>query len=205
MPTDKDEQTCGCKIGRISVKYDLTRLDEDLIRYWTGSGDERYSTRQLAKYVNKNILESAFNDAGIRHKQGEIENTYQLLTDENMSSGTRVQTRNELKQESVAIDQVEKDFISHQTVYNHLTECLGASMGEVSDEERLQRGKDTLGALQNRTIAVTDDTITRLRDNGVLNLGEFNVIMSLTILCEDCQQQYTVRDLLEQGSCDCSS
>ncbi len=45
-----------------------------------------------------------------------------------VSSGTQVQTRNELQRDGVLVDRVESDFVSHQTVYNHLTNCLGAKL-----------------------------------------------------------------------------
>ncbi|ELY50559.1 rod-determining factor RdfA [Natronococcus jeotgali] len=196
-------ETC-CKLGRVADEYALSGLDDDLVSYWTGTGDEQYSTRELARIVNRRILEAAFEDAGVSYKDGEIENTYRLLSDDDVTSGTRVQTRNELERDGVPVEDVESDFVSHQTVYNHLTKCLDASLATPSDEERLERAEEKLGALQNRTEAVTGDTIAQLRRNDVIDVGEFDVLVSVTVTCEECQQQYTVRELLEEGSCGCS-
>jgi hypothetical protein len=205
--TDRSESanqrvTC-CKLGRVADAHDLSRLDEDLIAYWTGDGDEQYSTRELATLVNQRVLEAAFQEAGVSYKEGEIENTYRLLTDDDVTSGTRVQTRNELERDGVPIEDVESDFVSHQTVYNHLTGCLETSLATPSDEERLERGAEKLGALQNRTEAVTVDTIAQLERNGVIDIGEFDVLVSVTVTCEECHQQFTVRELLDQGACGC--
>ncbi|MXV60567.1 hypothetical protein GS429_00475 [Natronorubrum sp. JWXQ-INN-674] len=196
---------CGCKLGRITAEYDLVGLDGDLIAYWTGAGDEQYSTRELATHVNQRVLETALEDADLPPKEGEVENTYRLLTDDDVSSGTQVQTRNELERDGVPIEQVESDFISHQTVYNHLTDCLDTALETPSDEERLERSAEKLGALQNRTAAVTTDTVDQLERNDILDIGEFNVAVSVTVTCEDCFQEYTVRDLLEEQSCDCET
>lgn len=195
--------SCGCKIGRISTRYELSELDTTLIEYWTGEASEQYSTRELATYVNQRVLEAALETADVPVKDGEVENTYRLLTDDDVSSGTRVQTRNELQRDGVPIEQVESDFTSHQTVYNHLTDCLETSLEEPSDEDRLDRSSDKLGALQNRTSAVTTSTVEQLERNDILEIGDFNVVVSVTVTCEDCLQEYTVRELLERGTCQC--
>ncbi|WP_049926822.1 rod-determining factor RdfA [Halopiger goleimassiliensis] len=199
------EPSCGCKVGRVAGEYDLTGLDEELVTYWTDQSEDRYSTRDLAAHVNQRILESALVEAGLQYRDGEVENTYRLLTDDDVSSGTRVQTRKELERDGVPVEDIESDFVSHQTVYNHLTACLEASLESPSDEERIERSRDKLGALRNRTSAVTADTIEQLDRNDVLEIGEFDVLVDVTVTCKDCRQQYTVRDLLEQGGCDCES
>ncbi len=198
------DELCGCKVGRISFEYGLDNLDDDLVASWTGTGDEQYSTRELATQVNQRVLESALESAGVTLKDGEIENTYRLLTDDDVTSGTRVQTRNELERDGVPIDDVESDFISHQTVYKHLTKCLGASLAEPDDTERIERGSKKLGALQNRTAAVTEDTIAQLVRNDTIKLGEFDVLVSVTVTCQECQEQYTVRELFNERACGCS-
>ncbi|ELZ03414.1 rod-determining factor RdfA [Natrialba asiatica] len=195
--------SCGCKVGRITAQYDLNGLDDELVSYWTDRTDERYSTRDLATHVNQRVLEAALDEAGLQYKDGEVENTYRLLTGDDVSSGTRVQTRKELERDSIPVEEVESNFVSHQTVYNHLTDCLETTLESPSDEERLERSRDKLGALRNRTAAVTEDTVAQLERGDVLDIGEFNVLVNVTVTCEDCKQQYTIRDLLDQGGCDC--
>lgn len=199
-----DQRAACCKLGRVAGEYDLSRLDDDLVAYWTGDGDEQRSTRELATLVNQRVLEAALREAGVSYKEGEIENTYRLLTDDDVTSGTRVQTRNELERDGVPVEAVESDFVSHQTVYNHLTKCLEASLEAPNDEERLERGAEKLGALQNRTEAVTVDTIAQLRRNDVIDVGEFDVLVSVTVTCEECHQQFTVRELLDERACGCA-
>lgn len=203
--TDEASETCGCKIGRVADRYDLSSLDDELVRYWTDRTDDRYSTRDLAEHVNQRVLRAALDDAGLQYKDGEVENIYRLLTSDDVSSGTRVQTRKELERDSVPVEDVESDFVSHQTVYNHLTGCLEAELEQPSDEEKLERSRDKLGALRNRTAAVTEDTVAQLDRSDVLDIGEFNVLVNVTVTCEDCKTQYTIRDLLDQGGCECQA
>lgn len=201
--TSSDQRAACCKLGRVANQYGLSGLNEELVEYWTGTGDEQYSTRELATLVNQRVLAAALETAAVSYKEGEVENTYRLLTDDDVTSGTRVQTRNELERDGVPVEQVESDFISHQTVYNHLTGCLEASLESPSDEKRLERGAEKLGALQNRTEAVTTDTVAQLKRNDVVEIGEFDVLVSVTVTCEDCHQQYTIRELLEERVCEC--
>ncbi|WP_226008366.1 rod-determining factor RdfA [Natrinema salinisoli] len=201
--SEEAEITCDCKLGRIAKKYDLLALDKALVEYWTDDGDEQRSTRELATYVNHRILETALTNANVPRKEGEVENTYRLLTSDDITSGTRIETKKHLQRDGVPVEDVESDFVSHQTVYNHLTKCLDASVETPSDEERLERSAEKLGALQNRTAVVTADTVDQLDRKGILEIGEFNVNVSVTVTCEDCFQEYTIRDLLDQQSCDC--
>lgn len=196
-------KACSCKIGRIVDQYDLVGLDDELIAYWTGEAEERYSTRRLATDVNQRVLRAALEEAGVHFKDGEVENTYRLLTDDDVSSGTYVQTRRELERDGVPIDSVESDFVSHQTVYNHLTDCLNVSLETPSDEERIERNGEQLGALQNRMEAVTTDRIAQLKRNNILEIGDTTVTVSVTVTCNDCLQEFTVRELLETRSCAC--
>jgi len=87
------ETTCGCKIGRVATEYNLADLDKKLVGYWTGDGDKQRSTRELATYVNHRLLETALTDANIPPKDGEVENMYRLLTSDDVTSGTRIETK----------------------------------------------------------------------------------------------------------------
>jgi len=201
---DDTAEGCDCKIGRIVDRYDLQNLNDDLAADWTGAAGERRSLRKLAREVDRRVLRTAMDRAGMEYRDGEVENVYRILTDDDVSSGSRTETRRELEHASVPIEQVERDFVSHQTVHTHLTDCLEVSMEEPDDAERIENARDTLRALQNRTVAVTDDTIGRLDGAGALSVGEYSVLVDVTIVCEDCGGHYTVGELLDAEGCDCA-
>jgi hypothetical protein len=190
-------------VGRIIARYGLEGINDELATAWTGESETRSSTRELATSLNERVLAAAFEEAGRSYNDGEIENTLRLLTGENVSSGTRVQVRNELQRDGIDVEQVKRDLVSHQTVYNHLTDCLGLSIESPSDEKRIERGQDKIGALQGRTASVTEETIARLDETGAIDVGGFNVTVSVTVTCGDCLQEHTVRELLERGACGC--
>lgn len=201
---DDASEGCGCKIGRIVDQYELGDLNDDLAAEWTGADGERRSLRELAREVDRRVLRSAMDRAGMEYRDGEVENLYRILTDDDVSSGSRTETRRELEHAAVPIEQVERDFVSHQTVHTHLTDCLDAAIEEPDDAERIENARDTLRALQNRTVAVTDDTVERLDGAGALSVGEYSVLVDVTIVCEDCGGHYTVGDLLDEEGCDCA-
>lgn len=45
-------------------------------------------------------------NADVLPKEGEVENTYKLLTSDDITSGSRTETRNELEQDGVPIEKV---------------------------------------------------------------------------------------------------
>lgn len=196
-----DDSRC-CKIDRVSAKYNLDGLDQELICDWTGSGETR-SIRELTTEFNERILARSLNDVGVLTKDGEIENLYHLLTDESVSSADRIQARSELEREGVPVETLESDFVSHQTLYNHLTDCIGVSQQTPGKGERLDSNREKLGALQNRTAAVTEDTVDQLRRNDVVAIGEFDVFVSTTVTCTDCETQFTVEEFLDERQCSC--
>ena len=197
--TGDPDADCDCKLGRVAAEYGLDP-DDRLVTRWV---DRRESTRALAEWFNEQVLERALLDAGLNLRDGEIENVYRLLTDEEVTSGTRIETRADLEREDVPVETVESDFLSHQTVYNHLTDCLGASLPDPDAESRRSEAASKLGALASRTEAVTADTISRLESADALTVGEFDVLVSVTVTCRECHGQYAVRELLAGGGCDC--
>ena len=81
------DEPCGCNLGRIGTEYELSGLDDDLVAFWTGTGEEQYGTRELATEVNRRVLAAALEDAGVAVKDGGVENTYRLLTDDGSPVG----------------------------------------------------------------------------------------------------------------------
>lgn len=195
-----DETECTCKVGRVAAAWDLT-VDAELAERWTG--EDRQSTRDLAAWFNRQLLRSALVEAGVPAKDGEVATYYRLLTDDDVTSGDRIETRRELQREGVAVEELETAFVSHQTIHTHLTECLDASLSEPTPEERIEDAATTLGQLQSRTEAVTADTVERLADHGALDIGGTDVFVSVQVSCPECSHQYSVRELLDRGGCHC--
>lgn len=110
--SSETDQTFSCKIDRMAADYDLSGEAERLGEYWTRD-DERYSLRELAVHFNYRLLRAAMERAGLNPLDGEVENTYHLLTDEEVSQGMSTQAHNRLQKHDIDVDQLQSDFVSY--------------------------------------------------------------------------------------------
>lgn len=201
---DVDEGPC-CKLGRAVEKYALDGLDDDLRHSWTTDGEESASLRELERRVNRRMLETALDRADVRPLDGDAASLYRVVADaEGVSESRRLEVVRRLEREGVDVDALEGDFVSHQTVYNHLRDCLDVERDtERTPEEQLDRGVSTVRALQSRTETVTEQTVDRLRRNGLLDVGEFDVIADVQVICDECGRTHSVDSLVDAGGCEC--
>lgn len=199
------EMDCQCKVGRGVEAFGLDGVHDDLVRRWCGDGRERQSLRELAKQFNRRLLRAAVESADEAPLSGEVSNLYRLLTADDVSGGVRTQTRRRLETAGVPVDDVESAFVSHQTVHTHLTDCLGVSRETAADgpDARRRADRDRIRALQSRTEAVSTDALERLRESDALALAEFDVLVDVTVLCDECGRQHEMGALLDQAGCDC--
>lgn len=194
------------KVERVIGEYGLGDLGAELEARWTGATGDRSSLRELAHEFNRQVLRAAMDAADVRVLDGEIENTYRLLTDSEVSNGMRRQTRRQLERSGVDIDTVENDFVSHQAVHTYLRAHRGASHPSTADEDatdRLDREANKIQALKSRTAAVTDDTISRLATADAVEIEQFSVFVDVNVLCESCGTAKPVSRFLEAGGCRC--
>ena len=192
------------KVARVLEEYDLTSLGDELERRWTGELDTQYSLRQLADVLNQELLRSAMERADVQSLDGEVENTYRLLTDEDVSRGMRTQTRKTLQRDGVDVEQLLRDFVSHQAVHTYLTKYRGVTLPEERDEEDpVEKAAAAIERLKSRTVAVTGTTLERLESTDRITLGEFDVLVDIRIVCDECGVHLPIRELLEEGGCHC--
>jgi len=192
------------KVARLINKYALQGIGEELERRWTRT-DDRSSLRDLADYFNRQLLEAELDSRNADPLDGGIDNVYRLLTDENVTSGVREETRSRLQYQGVDVDTVESDFVSYQAIRTYLMDVRNASSPEQSDspDARRKRKRNTIQQLVGRLTTVTEDALSELKSAGHLTLGEFDVFVSLQVHCADCNTQSPVSELLRQGGCQC--
>ena len=193
---DSSGHSC-CKIGRDCAKYDLSGLDEDLCRRRADGA----SLRDLQGFVNERVLERALAEADA-DVVGEPENIYRLLRDEEVSSGRQAELRSRLDRAGIDIEAVEKDFVSHQTVRDHLKECLDVDTSRRSciDVERATRN---INWAESRSKAVIEQTLDQLRGAGQLATDDLELTQTVRVTCTGCGETYRVAELLDRGGCEC--
>jgi hypothetical protein len=190
------------KVERVIETYGLEGLGDELERRWTGAAGERESLRSLADRFNRAVLRSALDEAGTSPLDGEVENTYRLLRDDDVSPGMRTEVRRQLEREGLDLDEVESDFVSHQAVHTYLRDHRGAEL-ETEDQSRVEKEAQTIRRLQGRVSVVTESGLSRLSSAGDVTIGDFDVLTDVQVYCGDCGSQYEAVELIERGGCDC--
>ncbi|WP_222914349.1 rod-determining factor RdfA [Natrinema sp. SYSU A 869] len=190
-----------CKVDRVCEKWGLDDVDAKL-RDRQQNSDA--SLRDLETYFNQRVLEAAMRDARAEIIEGEVENTYYLLTADDVSSGSKIEVNDRLRRSGVDPEAVTSDFVSYQTIRTHLQECLGV---DTSYEPNVTTSdaKNTVFKLLSRTEVITERTINRLRSAGHVAISDVDVTLSLRIACTKCGEEYTFSRLLERGRCNCAN
>lgn len=202
-----DTTPTGGKVGRVISEYDLQGLGVELERRWLGVDGERESLRDLADTFNHAVLEAALERVGEQPIEGEIENHYRLLTGDDVSASARAQAETRLGRLGIDVGTVTRDFVSHQAVYTYLTDVRGASLptDDASPETTRTNRQEAILRLRNRLVAVAERSLDSLRRAGHLTLGEFDVIVTITVYCEDCDTSTTVAELFDNEGCSCQA
>jgi hypothetical protein len=207
LGTAMNESTRGPtpKVARLIERYDLTGIGDELERQWTATED-RMSLRELTDEFNKRLLHAAITDAGASPIDGEVENLYRLLTNDEVSSAARSQAQDRLTRDDVDVDQLVTDFVSRQAIHTYLAKYRDATPPDTrtTDETQRSHGLTTIQRLKTRLESVTESVLSDLTNGKGLTLGDFSVIVTVRIHCADCRTQHSVKNLIETGGCDCS-
>lgn len=189
------------KVARLVAEYDLEGLGAELEARWTAEDpDERWSLRDLAAYFNRQLLREAMVEAGVQTVDGEVDNVYRLLTDDDVRPADRTRARRRLEREGVDVEALESDFVSYQAIRTYLKSHRDAEYAP--DRDRVASATTTVQQLRNRTTAVVESKLDQLRDEE-LTLGDVRVITDVRVVCQDCGAQYDAVDLFDRGGCDC--
>lgn len=205
MPANDDGSSDPhIKINRLITEHDLDSLGEYLERSWTAeSKEERSSLRDLATTVNTRLLDSVLREAGANPLQGEVENLYRLLTNDEVSTADRTRAERRLERHDTNVDALRSDFVSYQAVRTYLTEHRGAEYPSDEDGDRTKTVAEQIEQLRNRLVTVTDSKLDQLPSTDALSLGDHEITVNIQVYCPDCDGQYEVATLLERGGCDC--
>ena len=194
------------KVGRLIEKYDLSGIDDQLIDLWTRDDDDQRSLRELADYFNRELLRAAMDNAGMTTLDGEIANTYRLLTADDVSTGVRTQAETTLERNGIDVEVLSHDFVSHQAIHTYLTKHRGVEHSSKSTvQDRREKTEQTVQRLSSRLVAVAEKRLRSLRDTGAITLGTFSVLVDVRVVCEDYGTHADVRTLLAGGGCDCNT
>ena len=113
------------KVVRLIDEYDLQGLGADLEQQWTADED-RKSLRDLASCFNQQLLQRTLEEADVQYLDGEIENTYRLLTGDEVSSAESTRVKRRLERDGIDVGALETDFVTYQAIRSYLKNHRGA-------------------------------------------------------------------------------
>lgn len=191
-----------CKVGRVLSKYDFEEYDEELQREWLAENGA--SLRDLESRFNQHVLRRAMERAGENPLNGEVENVYRLLTDDDVSAGEYTQAKNRLRKLGIDFDELTDDFVSYQSINRHLQQCRNVTKDSRKPSASPQKLRSRIFSLESRTANVTESTLEQLRRHDELNVSDPSVFVELNVVCEICGAIMNVEDALAGKACDCA-
>ena len=145
-------------------------------------------------------------DAGMTTLEGEVANTYRLLTAEDVSTGVRTQAETTLERNDIDPQQLQQNFVSHQAAHTYFTKHRGIEHpAKRTGPDRIKTADETIRHLGSRLGAVAEKRLGSLRDTGAITLGTFSVLVDVRVVCEDCGTHADVRTLFASSGCDCET
>ena len=97
-----------------------------------------------------------------------------------MSSGRQAELRSRLEQSGIDIETVENDFVSHQTVRDHLKKCLDVDTSRKSSID-IERATRNINWAESRSKAVIKQTLDQLRNANQLATGDLDVTRTVWV------------------------
>ena len=204
---EAERRVTNSKVARVIDAYSLDGFGDRLAALWTGADGDQRSLRELADLFNQAVLRAAMEAGGATPLDGEVENTYRLLTADDVSSGMRTQANKRLERFGVDVTELRADFVSHQAIHTYLTKYRGVSHdpdSSGSDEDPVEAAVQKIGALRQRTAMVTTDTLERLANADTLAADGLSVMVDVEVLCERCGTSYDVQEFVDAGGCSCA-
>ncbi|WP_338009452.1 rod-determining factor RdfA [Natronoglomus mannanivorans] len=186
-----------CKVGRTIAAYNLFEFNNELRR----RKESGSSLRELAEFMNTRVVERALEDAGV-DIVGDPDDIYEKLTDDDVRSSQRKELESKLQQQGVDIEQLQSDFVSHQTMKWHLNDCLDIDTSRAATID-FERERGTIEWSQARCEKVISQSLSRLQQANELQTGSLHITQTVRVTCTDCNRTYKINDLLAERTCEC--
>jgi hypothetical protein len=203
---DRDSQTptSASKVAKLIRRYDLEDLGDELEDRWTREED-RMSLRALADYFNKELLSAVLGRTTTNILDGEAENYYRLLTDDGVSSGSRIQAENKLEQHGIDVEDLRSNFVSRQAIHTYLTKERESSYDreDQTTDEQINDRMNTIRQIKSRLAAISEQTLSDLARSNHISSGDADVTVLIQATCDRCGTQYSITEFISNGGCDC--
>lgn len=190
------------KVTRVIDAYDLGSIGADLEAAWTDTTGNRMSLRDLTDRFNQAVLAAALDDttASLTETDREVKRLYEDLISD--AASEEVTARRELERRGIDINAVESDFVTHQTIYNYLTEIRNAAV-PANDRNPVEQRIEAIEKLQGRLNSVIETSLTTLANVDQLDHDAYHVLIEVGLSCPQCGASTPLKELLRTGGCSC--
>ena len=203
---DSSVENANTKVGRLIEKYGLDGMAADMEERWTRDDEQSKSIREIEEDFNKAVLRQVLEDSGTQPFESELDTIYRAINDEQATMTEDIEVQERLSERNVDADSLADDFVSHQTIYNFLTEQRKAEYQRTQDpQERLRRSNESVQKIKNRLTAVAQTNVRSLKNSGLVTLGEFDIMGEVYVYCQDCSSRFSVSELIDREGCECAS
>ncbi|WP_248518111.1 rod-determining factor RdfA [Salinarchaeum laminariae] len=203
---DLDADDPCCKVAAAADRRGLATLDEELRQL---RKDQDASLRELAKYVDEQLLESALREAGVEiaADPGTVRSVVIGTPAEEMSVDVAVRERiaTALDRSDVDVGSLEREFVSHETVRRHLNDHLGVDTARSRADPSVEETREMIASIIERDRSVVEQSLGSLRRADRLDSGPLEASLTVRVTCPDCEETYAVDELLDEASCACAS
>lgn len=198
------DATC-CKAGRVAAQYGFTeKLTGKLGNQW--EADDGPGLRRLADQFNILVINAARLAAGEPSLDGESELLYRLLTDDEVEAAEQARARRRLEEQGIDPDDLTDAFLSYRTLDRHFKNCTVRERNISSEPVTADSVLNRVNALKKRVEQVTAKSITEVAQHTDIGAAgsDIDVIVQISVVCSECGDRMSLRDLLADG-CNCAT
>jgi broad-specificity NMP kinase len=205
------------KIDRLIEEYELTGIEESLVRDWTHEDDQRRkSVRELTSWFNQKLVMVILD----RHTGGMIPSDYTVkeITTRLHARGSNSSKYNDipdreimdivqwLQNNDVPVENVIDDFVSYGTMYTYLKEIRGAVSPDSQPDQRSPEGRqaDVLEGIRTDLAKQPERINSRLRTlrtHNQLPETKPDIHISVECNCPACGYAQPIADYIEHQGC----
>ncbi|GAB3686793.1 hypothetical protein GCM10028857_19480 [Salinarchaeum chitinilyticum] len=204
-PDHDDADDHCCKVAAAADRRGLTTLDDELRQLRT----EDASLRELAEYVDEQLLGSALREADVEiaADPGTVRSVIVGTPAEEMQVDVAVRERiaTALDRSTLDVASLEREFVSHETVRRHLNDHLGVDTARSRTDPSVEETREMIASIIERDRSIVEQSLESLRRADRLDSGSLEASLTVRVTCPDCGETYAVDELLDETGCACAS
>lgn len=193
------------KIERAMRKYDLEHLEDTLIRYWSGKGEEQYTLRELETWFNIQVTEQVLRQAD-EDPEGlgpSPEKVYKALSgSDDVSESEQEIAREQMEDLGIDVEELENDYPSYQSIYGWLKEDKEVNSPETRIADNPDQARKRISKLRSRSEKVGEQILELLQKMDEVESPSASVNVQFTVECDKCGRRVPMLEYMEKGGCE---